>query len=256
MHLGIVQNLKSVSIHPSTKIGGAPFAQCDNLDEDSRQQIHNCFINSNNLTLRHTFKEGDGPTLGFKGATQKGYGPEMWGITLQQMKAIMKHPLIYRDTLMRDVVRLAIKPVTKGLGFGYALLANQDAPLKAKIMMSVSVSTFAINCVLILLWHSLTLSIIIYSFFYFLLFDYSMPGMSQTANSLHAWRIMEKTACSRCVLSPFIKVMVMVTSQLLVNNLEMIQSMVRLRPCSGALNQWWLLLLGNVIFMVDYGMFY
>ena len=138
-------NLKSITIPPSTEIGASAFANCPNLDEDSIQQIHNCFIKSNNLTLCDTFKEGDGPTLGFKGATQKGYGPEMWGITLQQMKAIMEHPLIYRGMLMRDVVRLAIKPITKGLGLGYALLANQDAPFKANIMVSVSVTTFVIN---------------------------------------------------------------------------------------------------------------
>ena len=139
-------NLKSISIHPSTKIRYRAFLGCPNLDEDSIQQINNCFIKSNNLTLRNTFKEGDGP-LGFKGATQKGYGPEMWGITLKQIQDIMEHPLIDYKTLMRDVVRLAIKPITKQARVGYVLLANQDAPLKAKIMVSVSISTFEINCV-------------------------------------------------------------------------------------------------------------
>ena len=136
-------NLKSVKIHPSTIIGEDVFRNCPNLDEDSCQQISQQFIKANNLTLRDTFKQGDGPTLGFQGATQNGYGPEMCGITLQQMKDVLDHPLIKPTTLMRDVVRLAIKPITKKVGVGYALLANQDAPLKANIMVSVSVITFA-----------------------------------------------------------------------------------------------------------------
>ena len=40
---------------------------------------------------------------------------------------------------MRDVVELAIKPATKGKGVGYALLLNQDAPLHADVMVSVSI---------------------------------------------------------------------------------------------------------------------
>ena len=39
---------------------------------------------------------------------------------------------------MQEVVKLVIKPATKRLGVGYALLINQDKPLKAKVMVSVS----------------------------------------------------------------------------------------------------------------------
>ena len=95
-------------------------------------------ISNNNLTLSENFQKGAGPTLDFQGATQNGYGPEMWGLTLNQIKAICEYPKIKSDTTMRQVVELAIKPLTKNLGIGYALLVNQHKPLRAKVMVSVS----------------------------------------------------------------------------------------------------------------------
>ena len=109
------------------------------IDKHALEDIPDCFPNK--VQLQDSFQKGPGATLGFQGETQKGWGPEMWGITLQQIKEVLNHPLVHEDTLMRDVVRLAIKPATKQCGVGYALLLNQDKPLHANVMVSVSTCT-------------------------------------------------------------------------------------------------------------------
>merc|ERR1740124_282734 len=81
----------------------------------------------------NTIKE---PKLGFRGATQIGFGPEMCGITLEQMEEIHSHPLVHDESTMRDVVNLVIKPSTKSRGVGYALLRNHKQPLHADVMVS------------------------------------------------------------------------------------------------------------------------
>ena len=83
-------------------------------------------------------REGPGPQHGFKGATQRGWGPEFYGITLQQIKRLKEHPSINQDTTTMDLVNHVIKPLTKGCGIGYALLISQDQPLLAKVVVSVS----------------------------------------------------------------------------------------------------------------------
>ena len=123
---------------PTTKINRYAFDDCYRLSNESKFQI---FYDINNLTLSENFQKGDGPILNFQGATQKGYGPEMWGLTLEQIKFICQHPLIKPEATMREVVEVAIKPITKGLGISYALLVNQYRPLRAKVMVSVSYCT-------------------------------------------------------------------------------------------------------------------
>merc|ERR1740124_584641 len=88
------------------------------------------------------FKHGHGAKHGFGGVTQKGYGPEMCGISLEQLMAMKQHPLYYRtgkngksDYLMRDFVRL-LKLITAGTGMGYSLLINKENPLKAKVWVT------------------------------------------------------------------------------------------------------------------------
>ncbi len=81
-------------------------------------------------------ESGPGPDLQFQGAKQNGYGPEMWGITVEQLKAV-KELEGYNDSMsMYDVVEDLIKPQTRGKGVGYALLVNKDKPLRAKYMVS------------------------------------------------------------------------------------------------------------------------
>jgi Leucine-rich repeat (LRR) protein len=109
-----------------------------NIDTKSLENIPSF---ANKLQLKNTFQNGPGPTCGFLGQTQKGWGPEMWGITLHQIEEVLNYPLIHSKTLMRDVVRLAIKPATKQCQVGYALLLNQDKPLHANVMVSVSTCT-------------------------------------------------------------------------------------------------------------------
>ena len=95
---------------------------------------------NNLLTLADTFEKGEGAMYGFQGETQKGYGPELWGITIQQIEDLYNnHPYSKRHhgLSMRDFVRNVIKPITKGKGVGYALLVNQHKPLQAKVMVSV-----------------------------------------------------------------------------------------------------------------------
>merc|ERR1740124_1703658 len=87
------------------------------------------------------FKHGPGATNGFGGVTQGGYGPEMCGISLEQLMALKKHPLYHRtgrngksDYLIRDFERL-LKLITAGTGMGYSLLINKANPLKVKVMV-------------------------------------------------------------------------------------------------------------------------
>ena len=81
-------------------------------------------------------REKYGPDLQFKGAKQNGLGPEMWGITLEQLLAVKELDGYNESMLMYEVVEKLIKPQTKGKGIGYALLLNSDKPLRAKIMVS------------------------------------------------------------------------------------------------------------------------
>merc|ERR1740124_1116569 len=88
------------------------------------------------------FKKGPGAKYGFGGVTQKGYGPEKCGISLDQLMVLKQHPLYHRigkngksDYLMRDFVRL-LKLITAGTGMGYSLLINKNNPLKVKVMVS------------------------------------------------------------------------------------------------------------------------
>ena len=113
----------------------AAFDGCPNLNEETKQSLINCFAQTFH---KKNFQKGKGAKLGFKGKPQKGWGPEWWGITLDQMEDIMSHPDIDRYTTMQQVVEIFIKPATKKLGVGYALLMNQHKPLHADIMVLVS----------------------------------------------------------------------------------------------------------------------
>ncbi len=96
-------------------------------------------------------KEQYGKNLGYTGATQDGLGPEMWGITLQQLKDVISDPDFdqsikakYMGTrvsggmTMRQVVHKILEKRTAGKGVGYALLVNKAKPLRAKVMVSHS----------------------------------------------------------------------------------------------------------------------
>ena len=136
--------LTNISIHPNTTIKPVAFGNCPNLDNQSLQRLHDHFTNSNSINIKvsETFKEGDGPMHGFLGKMQKRHGPEMWPITVDQIKQLQKHPLIDPfSTTMRDVVKCVIIRMTKGKRVGYALLINQAKPLKVKVMISVSTTT-------------------------------------------------------------------------------------------------------------------
>ena len=125
-------------------------------------------MSSNNLNLQLTdsFQEGNGPTHNFQGETQRGHGPEMWGMTLEQIKHVLdlarseKHPCgLDNWSTMRDVVKCFIKPATNKLGVGYALAINQAKPLKAAVMVSVSLTIQYNHCFFFIFKHLLTLSI-------------------------------------------------------------------------------------------------
>lgn len=91
-------------------------------------------------------QEKYGMDLGFQGAKQNGHGPEMWGITLQQLRDVMKDEAFISGAsgfgglsggmTMYEVVEKIIKPKTKGRGMGYSLLVNDKKPLRAKVMVS------------------------------------------------------------------------------------------------------------------------
>jgi len=62
--------------------------------------------------------------------------PEMWGITMEQIKSIMEHPMYDTTMTMYDVVNKIVKPKTAGTGMGYALYCNQEVPIRARVMVS------------------------------------------------------------------------------------------------------------------------
>lgn len=132
------KNLETVSFSPSsTMIRRGAFANCSKLSEESLILISDSFTKE--LRVHDTFQQGPGPKLGFRGATQNGWGPEYWGITLHQMENILNHPCVTPDTTTKEMVEIAIKPATKGCGLGYALLLNSEKePLHAEVFVSVS----------------------------------------------------------------------------------------------------------------------
>lgn len=66
---------------------------------------------------------------------QRGFGPEMWGITVDQLKDIMRDPRYKARMTTRQVVEAIIKPSTAGTGMGYAVLRNFARPLQASVMI-------------------------------------------------------------------------------------------------------------------------
>ena len=142
-------SLESVTFPPSITIGKGAFASCKNLNNETKQQLFDNFTNANGLTLKSNFQHGNGPTNEFKGETQRGWSPEYCGMTLQQIQNVLNHPLIDKASTMREVVELVVKPATKQTGTSYALLLNQDKPLHADVMVSVS-NTATLNIMIIL----------------------------------------------------------------------------------------------------------
>ena len=88
---------------------------------------------------------GPGSDYEFGGETQKEWGPEYWAVSLEQIQEMKMHPHYDRtgdngksNFLMREYVQSTIEPLTEGTGMGYALFMNQETPLKAQVMVSVS----------------------------------------------------------------------------------------------------------------------
>lgn len=81
-------------------------------------------------------REEYGPELQFEGTKQNELGPEMWGITIEQLIAVKDLDGYNESMLMYEVVEKLIKPQTKGKGIGYSLLLNSENPLRAKLMVS------------------------------------------------------------------------------------------------------------------------
>lgn len=81
-------------------------------------------------------KKKYGQDLGFQGKTQHGYGPEYWGITLEQLEHVKNLPGYDSSMSMYEVVQTLIKPLTRGSWMGYALYLNKETPLRAKQMTS------------------------------------------------------------------------------------------------------------------------
>ncbi len=122
-----------------TKIGYEAFVGCDSLRNMTKlplgvQNFPDCLFSG--LPQNIYIQSGPGPRYGFKGKTQYGYGPEMCGITLQQLEDLKNHPSITENMTMREVAEKVIKPATKDCGMGYSLLINQKKPLHAQVMVS------------------------------------------------------------------------------------------------------------------------
>lgn len=75
-----------------------------------------------------------------------GLAPDMWGISMQQLHALRRDVQAFyeakgeaaADKSMRDVVEDIIKPTTRDMGVGYALLLNRERPVRAQYMVSHS----------------------------------------------------------------------------------------------------------------------
>ena len=175
-------SLHTVTIQSSaTTIRRGAFERCPNLSEKSIKSITDCFVMKKH-THETFFEAGPGPRFNFEGSTQNGWGPEMWGITFEQIQNIMNHPCVNFHTSLRDVVRLVIKPATKQRGLGYALLLNQEKPLHANVMVSVSSETLNFDAPYLssfLFKFEINLQCFAFSFYL-----HSMHGMSPLSNSL------------------------------------------------------------------------
>lgn len=62
--------------------------------------------------------------------------PHMWGISMEQLQFVKTDKNFDDKMSMHDVVDTIIKPKTADTGMGYAMLLNQDKPLRAKVMVS------------------------------------------------------------------------------------------------------------------------
>ena len=109
-----------------------------------REQIPHCPIpnmstltefRGENYSLQDAQKKY-GENLEFKGSKQNDFGPEFWGISMEQLIAIKDLPGYNEEMKMYNVVETLIKPLTKGKGMGYSLLINKEKPLRAKQMIS------------------------------------------------------------------------------------------------------------------------
>lgn len=69
---------------------------------------------------------------------QLGHGPELWGVTLEQIQEIRGNKRYKSWMCVNDVVTNVISPMTKGAGVGYALLKNKDDPKRVRTMISYS----------------------------------------------------------------------------------------------------------------------
>lgn len=149
------ESLKSILIPSVTKLGDCVFVGCKSLANITMPQSFksrgNCvFVGCLSLPNYNTYlleasriNDGPGPAMKFQGKTQKKWGPEWCGISLEQVQEMKKHPNYNRtdsdgnlNYLMRDFVKDIIEPATRGTGVGYALLTNKEKPLKAKVMVS------------------------------------------------------------------------------------------------------------------------
>jgi len=133
-------NLSDVEMpHSITSFGNGVFGGCRNLPQ---QQIDEFRLRQSNTTL----VIGPGSDLEYKGKTQNGWGPEWWGVSLEQIQKLKNHPFYKRGSkvegvwkrnyLMREYVQSTIEPLTEGTGMGFALFMNQEKPLKARVMIS------------------------------------------------------------------------------------------------------------------------
>jgi len=136
------KNLSVIEMPQSiTSFGNGVFSGCWKLPQHQIDGF--CHRQASNIRLT-----GPGSDLEFRGKAQNGWGPEWWGVSLEQIQKMKEHPYYNRTAdgtirgkknyLMRDYVQSVIEPLTDGTGMGYALLINQENPLKARVMVSVS----------------------------------------------------------------------------------------------------------------------
>lgn len=136
-------NLRDVTLAPTlTKIGKDIFRGCKKF-KDIKRIGPSILDPGTGINI----KDGPGPDTEqeFIGETQRGWGPKWWGISLEQIQNLRNHHLYSRtgtdflnDFTMRELVNDELRSLSDGTGMGYALLINQQKPLRAKVMVTHS----------------------------------------------------------------------------------------------------------------------
>ena len=98
------------------------------------------------LRVPRTIEYGPGPTKSYRGHLQSGYGPEYWGITIEQLEIIYKHPMLTslqeHDTSKDEDIVLVTSELT---GMGTENGAGDDSVSKAASSSKAQAASYSVK---------------------------------------------------------------------------------------------------------------